>query len=91
MIIGVLQISSTTRNIIPRFKRWSKGKISGYEILMSLLGLGCSSQRGRSITLMSHFSASSHHDEVSILSSGTPSYLRWNKGWAFLENRPLQG
>ena len=26
MILGVLQISSTTRNLVPRFKRWSKGE-----------------------------------------------------------------
>ena len=29
MTLGVLQISSTTRNLVPRFKRWSKGKDSG--------------------------------------------------------------
>ena len=29
MIIGVLQISSTTRNLVPRFKGWSKGEDSG--------------------------------------------------------------
>ena len=32
-----------------------------------------------------HFSASGHHDEVVILSSGVPSYLRKNKGGAFWE------
>ena len=26
MILGVLQISSTTRNLVPRFKGWSKGE-----------------------------------------------------------------
>ena len=29
MILGVLQISSTTRNLVPRFKRWSKGERLG--------------------------------------------------------------
>ena len=32
MILRVLQISSTTRNLVPRFKRWSKGERVGYEI-----------------------------------------------------------
>ena len=45
LIIRASQISSTTRNLIPRFKRWSKGESSGYKILSSLLGLGCSSRR----------------------------------------------
>ena len=26
MILGVLQVSSTTRNLVPRFMRWSKGE-----------------------------------------------------------------
>ena len=50
-----LQFSSTTRNPVPRFKRCSKGEWSGYEILTNLVGLGCYSQRGRSITLTSSF------------------------------------
>ena len=29
MTLGVLQISSTTRNLVPRFKGWSKGKRLG--------------------------------------------------------------
>ena len=40
MTLGVLQISSTTRNLVPRFKRWGKGDSSGYEILTGLLGVG---------------------------------------------------
>ena len=55
MILGVLQISSTTRNLVPRFKRWSKGERFGYEILTDLLGLGYSSRRGWSIKLMPSF------------------------------------
>ena len=56
MTLGVLQISSTTRNLVPRFKRWSKGEGIGYEIVTSLLGLDYSSRRGQSIALMSSFS-----------------------------------
>ena len=55
LIIRASQFSSTTRNLVPRFKRWSKGGSCGCEILMDLLGLGCSPRRGRSITLMSPF------------------------------------
>ena len=55
MTLGALQISSTIRNLVPRFKREVKGEGSGYEILGSVLGLGCSSRRGWSITLMSSF------------------------------------
>ena len=39
MTQGVLQISSTKRNLVPRFKRWSKGKGIGYEIVANLLVL----------------------------------------------------
>ena len=53
--IRASQFSSTTRNLVPRLKRCCKGERSGYEILTNLLGLGCSSRRGRSIMLMSSF------------------------------------
>ena len=56
------------------------GKGFGYEILTSHLGLGCSSRRGRSITWVSSFLCFGHHDDVGILSSGAPSYLRIGKG-----------
>ena len=36
LIIRALQISSTTRNLVPRFKRWSKERRVGYEILTNL-------------------------------------------------------
>ena len=53
--IRASQFSSTTRNLVPRFKRGSAGQGFGYEILTILLGLGCSSRRGWSIMLMSSF------------------------------------
>ena len=46
LIIRASQFSSTTRNLVPRFKREVKGEGSGYEILGSVLGLGGSSGRG---------------------------------------------
>ena len=46
LIIRASQFSSTTRNLVPRFKREVKGEGSGYEILGSVLGLGCSPRRG---------------------------------------------
>ena len=48
LIIRASQFSSTTRNLVPRFKRLSKGKDVVTKILSSLLGLGCFSRRGRS-------------------------------------------
>ena len=54
MIIGVLQISSTTRNLVPRFKRWSKGTVLVTN-LVSLLGLAWLSRKGWSFLLMSSF------------------------------------
>ena len=59
--------------------------------LAVLLILACTSGRGWPNTLMSSFLCFGHHDEVGVLSSGTPSYLRKNKGWAFWENGPRQG
>ena len=56
------------------------GKGCGYEILTSHLGLGCSSRRGQSITWVSSFLCFGHHDDVGMLSSGAPSYLRIGKG-----------
>ena len=44
--IRASQFSSTTRNLVPRFKREVKGEGSGYEVLGSVLSLGCSSRRG---------------------------------------------
>ena len=55
LIIRASQFSSTTRNLVPRFNVGSKGERLGCEILMGLLGLGCSSRSGRSIMLMSSF------------------------------------
>ena len=52
LIIRVSQISSTTRNLVPRFKRGVRGK-AGYDILTDLLGLCFSSWRVRSTALMS--------------------------------------
>ena len=51
-----------------------------YEILTSHLGLGCSSRRGQSVTWVSSFLCFGHHDDVGILSSGAPLYLRIGKG-----------
>ena len=90
MILGVLQISSTTRNLVPRFKRGVRGE-GLVTNLAGLLILACTSGRGWSNTLMSSFLCFGHHDEVGVLSSGTPSYLRKNKGWALWENGPRQG
>ena len=48
--------------------------------LAGLLILACTSGRRWSNTLISSFLCFGHHDEVGVLSSGTPSYLRKNKG-----------
>ena len=74
------QFSSTTRNLVPRFKRWSKGGRFGYEILTDLLILGCLLEEVDRFHLCLQLSASEHRDEVSVLSIGTPPYLRKNKG-----------
>ena len=81
MILGVVQISSTTRNLVPRFKRGSKGE--GVQLRHS-------NESSRSWLLFSKkliryvdvfiFPAQGHHDEAGILSSGTPSYLRRTRG-----------
>ena len=63
LIIRASQFSSTTRNLVPRFKRGARGKEFGYEFLTVLLGVGCSSRRGS-------FLCFSHHDEVGVLSTG---------------------
>jgi hypothetical protein len=90
LIIRASQFSSTTRNLFPRFKRGVRGE-GLVTNLAGLLILACTSGRGWSNTLMSSFLCCGHHDEVGVLSSGTPSYLRKNKGWAFWENGPRQG
>ena len=58
----------------------------GYEILTSLLGLGYSSPRGRSITVISSFLCFGHHDEVGILSSGSPSSYERDQGEKLWKN-----
>ena len=81
LITRASQFSSTTRNLVPRFKREVKGEGSGYEILGSVLGLGGSSRRGSSITLMSSVLYSqSVMMKLSSFLRGTPSYLRIGKG-----------
>ena len=55
LIIWASQFSSTTRNLVPRFKRWSKGGGGLVMNLAVLLILACSSRWGRSNTLMYSF------------------------------------
>ena len=89
LIIWASQFSSTTRNLVLRIKRWSKGERSGYEILTNPIGLGCSSQSSWSFSFMSlflFFRSSWSQDP----SSGTPAYLRKNRGVS-RKNGALQG
>jgi hypothetical protein len=87
LITRVSQFSSTTRNLVPRFKRWSRGESSCCEILTSLLGLGCPHRRGWFLSLMSpllcfNSSWSSHHLFFRIF-----IVLRTRQGGKTLEER----
>ena len=91
LIIRASQFSFTTRNLVPRFKRWSKGgKVLVAKNLTSLLGLGFPFEEVDPFRWSLHFTASSHHDQFFILSSGSPSYLRIGKGQLY-NDRMLQG
>ena len=86
LIIRASQFSSTTRNLVPRFRTGSNGESSGYEILTILLGHSCSSEEVNPLRSCLHFSTSSHHDQVFILSSGSPSSYERDQGEKFRKN-----
>ena len=60
MTQGVLQISSTTRNLVPRFKGWSKGKRLGKDGAQHKIGTwGLSREHGIEASLELKFKKSS--------------------------------
>ena len=92
MIIRASEFSSTTRNLVPRFKRWSKGggKVLVAKNLTGLLRLGCPFEEVDPFRCCLHFSASSHHDQVVILSSGSPASYERGQGELLRKNAPPQ-
>ena len=87
LITRASQFSSTTRNLVPRFKRWIKGgKVLVAKNLMSLLGLGCPFEEVDPFRWCLHFYSSSLHDQVVILSSGSPSSYERDQGEKLRKN-----
>ena len=86
LITRASQFSSTTRNLVLRFKRCIKGGVLVAKNLTSLLGLGSPFEEVDPFRWCLHFSAPSHHDQVVILSSGSPSSYERDQGEKLWKN-----